>query len=182
MSRIPTPEIDNAPEASKALLEGVKKQLGSVPNMFRLVANSPEVLNGQLAFSAAVNGGKLDAATRERIALAVAEINGCNYCLSAHSYIGKAFKLLDEGEIDAARRGKSADARAEAALVLATELVKQRGKVGEAQIAAAKLAGFSDAEILEIIAHVAYNTFTNYVNSALDTEIDFPRLETRAAA
>ena len=132
MSRIPTPEIDNAPEASKALLEGVKKQLGSVPNMFRLIANSPEVLNGQLAFSAALNGGKLNAATRERIALAVAEINGCNYCLSAHSYIGKAFKLLDESEIDAARRGKSADARTEAALVLATELVKQRGKVGEA--------------------------------------------------
>lgn len=182
MSRIPTPEIDNAPEASKALLEGVKKQLGSVPNMFRLVANSPEVLNGQLAFSAALNGGKLDAATRERIALAVAEINGCNYCLSAHSYIGKAFKLLDQGEIDAARRSQSADARAEAALVLATELVKQRGKVGEAQIAAAKLAGFTDAEILEITAHVAYNTFTNYVNSALDTEIDFPRLDTRAAA
>ena len=174
MSRIPTPEIDNAPEASKALLEGVKKQLGSVPNMFRLIANSPEVLNGQLAFSAALNGGKLNAATRERIALAVAEINGCNYCLSAHSYIGKAFKLLDESEIDAARRGKSADARA--------ELVKQRGKVGEAQIAAAKLVGISDAEILEIIAHTAYNTFTNYVNSALDTEIDFPRLETRAAA
>ncbi|MBW3169318.1 anthrone oxygenase family protein [Qipengyuania flava] len=73
MSRIPTPEIDNAPEASKALLEGVKKQLGSVPNMFRLIANSPEVLNGQLAFSAALNGGKLNAATRERIALAVAE-------------------------------------------------------------------------------------------------------------
>ena len=169
MSRIPTPEIDNAPEASKALLEGVKKQLGSVPNMFRLIANSPEVLNGQLAFSAALNGGKLNAATRERIALAVAEINGCNYCLSAHSYVGKAFKLLDESEIDAA-------------LVLATELVKQRGKVGEAQIAAAKLVGISDAEILEIIAHVAYNTFTNYVNSALDTEIDFPRLETRAAA
>lgn len=94
MSHIPTPEIDNAPEASKALLEGVKKQLGSVPNMFRLVANSPEVLNGQLAFSAALNGGKLDAATRERIALAVAEINGCNYCLSAHSYIGKAFSRV----------------------------------------------------------------------------------------
>lgn len=106
MSRIPTPEIDNAPEASKALLEGVKKQLGSVPNMFRLIANSPEVLNGQLAFSAALNGGKLNAATRERIALAVAEINGCNYCLSAHSYIGKAFKLLDESEIDAARRSQ----------------------------------------------------------------------------
>lgn len=182
MSRIPTLEAENAPEASKALLEGVRRQLGSAPNMFRLLANSPDVLSGHLALSGALSGGKLDAATREKIALAVAEINGCDYCLSAHSYIGKAFKLLDDAEIEAARQGKSGDAKAEAALSLAIELVKNRGKVGDAQISAAKLAGHSDAEILEIIAHVAVNTFTNYVNSALDTEIDFPRLETRAAA
>lgn len=182
MSRIPTLETEAAPETSKPLLEGVNKQLGAVPNMFRILANSSDVLGGHLALSGALNGGKLDAATRERIALAVAEINGCDYCLSAHSYIGKAFKLLDDAEIEAARHGSSKDAKAEAALALAIELVKNRGKIGDGQISAAKLAGHSDAEILEIIAHVAVNTFTNYVNSALDTEIDFPRLETRAAA
>ena len=101
MSRIPTPAtIDAAPTASRPLLEGVKKQLGVVPNMFRLISNSPAALEGYLGLSGALNKGPLPAPTRERIALAVAEENGCSYCLSAHSYLGKNLAKLDDAEID----------------------------------------------------------------------------------
>jgi AhpD family alkylhydroperoxidase len=113
MSRIPTPAaIDAAPAASQPLLEAVKKQLGVVPNLFRLVSNSPAALEGYLALMGALNKGKLPAQTRERIALAVAELNGCSYCLSAHSYLGKTLAKLDEAEIAANRSGASSDPKA----------------------------------------------------------------------
>jgi AhpD family alkylhydroperoxidase len=99
MSRIATiPSVDVAPAASQPLLEGVRKQLGSVPNLFRVVANSPAALEGYLGLNGALAKGRLDAKTRERIALAVAEINGCGYCLSAHTYLAKAIAKLDDGE------------------------------------------------------------------------------------
>ena len=117
MSRIPTPAtIEAAPEASRPLLEAVKKQLGSVPNLFRLVSNSPAGLEGYLSLNGALAKGALDAKTRERIALAVAEINGCGYCLAAHSYLGKHVAKLDDGEIAANRAGGSHDAKAEVAV------------------------------------------------------------------
>ena len=100
MSRIPFPAtIESAPAASRPMLEAVKKQLGVAPNLFRLVASSPAALEGYLGMSGALAKGALPAATRERIALAVAEINGCGYCLSAHAYIGKNLARLDEAEI-----------------------------------------------------------------------------------
>ncbi len=96
MSRIPIPAaIDAAPSAAQPLLEAVKKQLGVVPNLFRLVSNSPAALEGHLGLMGALSKGKLPAQTRERIALAVAEINGCSYCLSAHTYVGKNLAKLE---------------------------------------------------------------------------------------
>jgi uncharacterized peroxidase-related enzyme len=175
MRRIATPvTIEASPAASQPLLEGVKKQLGSVPNLFRTVANSPAALQGYLGLSAALGKGKLSAATRERIALAVAEINGCGYCLSAHSYIAKNLAKLDEGEIAANRRASSRDAKAEAALRFAARVVEARGHVTDADIAMVKGAGYDDAEVVEIVAHVALNTLTNYVNEVARTDIDFP--------
>src|SRR5262249_45581605 len=110
MSRIPTPQtIDDAPTASRPLLEAVKRQFGVVPNMFRLVSNSPAALEGYLGLFDSLNKGELPAATRERIALAVSEINGCSYCLSAHSYLGKKLAKLDDAEITANRNGASND-------------------------------------------------------------------------
>jgi AhpD family alkylhydroperoxidase len=101
MSRIPTPaSIDAAPAAARPLLEAVNNQLGVVPNMFRLVANSPAALEGYLALSGALAKGALPPATRERIALAVAQIHGCGYCLSAHDYIGRTLTKLDPAEIE----------------------------------------------------------------------------------
>ena len=132
MSRIPTPAtIGEAPAASQPMLEQVNKQLGLVPNMFRLISNSPVALGGYLGLSSALAKGKLQAATRERIALAVAEINGCNYCLSAHTYLGKNLAKLDDAEINANRHGASNDPKADAAVRFAAKVAHERGHVGE---------------------------------------------------
>jgi uncharacterized peroxidase-related enzyme len=182
MSRIPTPAaIDAAPEASRPLLEAVKKQLGSVPNLFRIVANSPAALEGYLGLNGALARGALDARTRERIALAVAEINGCSYCLSAHAYLGKNLAKLDDAEIAANRAGASNDAKADAAVRFAASVARNRGQVSDAEVQALKAAGYSDAQLVEIVAHVALNTLTNYVNEVLGTEIDFPVVRAQAA-
>jgi len=182
MSRLPIPaSIETSPAASQPLLQAVKKQLGMVPNLFRLVGNSPAALEGYLGLNGALAKGALEAPTRERIALAVAEINGCDYCLSAHSYIGKNLAKLSDAEIAANRGGHSADAKAGAAVGFAVKLVSARGHVSDADIKAVKDAGYDDAQVIEIVLHVALNTLTNYVNEVAKTAIDFPAVAARAA-
>lgn len=183
MSRIAIPEtIESAPAAAQPLLQAVHKQLGSVPNLFRLVANSPAALEGYLGMSGALGKGSLPAASRERIALAVAEINGCAYCLSAHSYLASNLAKLDDAEINANRRGTSNDAKAAAAVQFAAKVTQARGKVSADDLRAVKDAGYSDAQIIEIVQHVALNTWTNYINEVAGTEIDFPVVALRQAA
>ncbi|MFM9976398.1 MAG: carboxymuconolactone decarboxylase family protein [Beijerinckiaceae bacterium] len=183
MSRIPTPAtIEAAPAAAQGLLEAVKKQLGSVPNLFRLTANSPASLEGYLSLNGALGKGSLTPATRERIALAVAQINGCSYCLSAHTYLGKNLAKLDDTELAANRMGKSSDAKAQAAVQFAVSITNNRGAVSEAELRAVKAAGYTDAELVEIVAHVALNTLTNYINEVFKTEIDFPVVQAKRAA
>lgn len=175
MSRVSTPaSIEAAPEASRPLLEAVKAMLGSAPNLFRIVSNSPAALEGYLGLNGALAKGALDNRTRERLALAVAQANGCDYCLSAHTYLGLNLAKLSQEEIDLNRRGGSSDTKADAAVALAVKLVEARGKVSEDDIAAVRDAGYSDGQIVEIVAHVALNTLTNYINEALGTVIDFP--------
>lgn len=182
MSRIQLPAtIEAAPAASRPLLEGVEKMLGSVPNLFRLTANSPAALEGYLGMNGALAKGRLTPQTRERIALAVAQINGCDYCLSAHAYLGKNLAKLDEAEIAANRAGGSSDPKADAAVRFAVSLVRNRGQVSEADVSAVKLAGYGEGEIVEIVAHVALNTLTNYLNEAFGTPIDFPLVSAAAA-
>ena len=183
MSRIPTPAtIAAAPDKAQALLHAVAAQLGSVPNMFRLIATSPAALDGYLGMSGALGRGTLPAATRERIALAVAEINGCDYCLSAHTYLGRNHAKLDDAEITANRSGASNDPTADAAVRFAANVARRRGKVGDADFAAVKLAGYTDAQVVEIVQHVALNTWTNYFNEVFQTDIDFPVVAARRAA
>jgi uncharacterized peroxidase-related enzyme len=183
MSRIPTPAtISDAPAASQPLLEAVNKQLGVVPNLFRLVGNSPAALQGYLGLSGALGHGALPAATRERIALAVAEINGCDYCLSAHTYLGKNLAKLDDAEIAANRNGASNDPKADAAVRFAAKVARARGHVSEDDLRAVKLAGYDDAQVIEIVLHVALNTWTNYINEVAKTDIDFPVVSARKAA
>jgi len=182
MSRITTPEnIDAAPAASQPLLEGVNKMLGSVPNLFRIVGNSPAALEGYLALFGALSKGKVPAATRERIALAIAEMNGCSYCLSAHTYIGKHLAHLDDAEIAANREGWSNDAKADAAVRFAVQVAREKGSVSEAELDKVKAAGYDDGQVIEIILHVALNVFTNYVNEALKTDVDFPVVNPKVA-
>ncbi len=183
MSRIPTPAtIDAAPAASRSLLEAVRKQLGLVPNLFRMVANSPAALEGYVGLLGALGKGALPAATHERIALAVAELNGCDYCLSAHAYLGKNVAKLDDGEMTANRSGSSNDIEADAAVRFATRVLRQRGHVSDDDVRAVRAAGYTDAQIIEIVQHVALNTWTNYVNNVARTEIDFPLVTARKVA
>jgi uncharacterized peroxidase-related enzyme len=183
MTRIATPAtVATSPAASQPLLQAVNEQLGSVPNLFRVVGNSPAALEGYLGLSGALAKGRIDAKTRERLALAVAEQNGCDYCLSAHAYLGKNLAKLDDAEIAAARDGASSDAKAAAALRFARQVMAARGHVSDADLAAVKAAGFDDGQIVEIVLHVALNTLTNYVNSVAGTEVDFPRVTHRQAA
>ncbi len=181
MSRIPTPAtIETAPEAARPLLEAVKKQLGSVPNLFRIVANSPAALEGYLGLNGALGKGKLTHAVREGIALAVAQTNGCGYCLAAHTYLGTNLVKLSEAEIAMNRKGGSGNMKAAAAIGFAQSISKNRGIVSDAELSAVRAAGYSDAELVEIVAHVALNTLTNYVNEVFGTEVDFPAVAVNA--
>ena len=183
MSRLFTPAtIEAAPAASQPLLQAVKKQLGIAPNLFRLVANSPAALEGYVSLSGALVKGELAAATRERIALAVAEINGCDYCLSAHTYLGRNVAKLDDAEIMANRNGSSNDIKANAAVKFAAKVTQLRGHVTGEDFSAVKAAGYTDAQIIEIVQHVALNTWTNYINTVGETEIDFPVVKAHKVA
>jgi uncharacterized peroxidase-related enzyme len=180
---MPTPAtIDAAPAASRSLLEAVKKQLGLAPNLFRMVANSPAALEGYVSLLGALGKGSLPVATRERIALAVAELNVCDYCLSAHTYLGRNVAKLDDSEMASNRDGTSLDPKAAAAVEFASKVLKDRGHVSDEDFRAVKAAGYSDGEIIEIVQHVALNTWTNYVNSVAETAIDFPVVAARKVA
>jgi len=181
MSRLTIPAREAAPAASQPLLDAVETSLGSVPNLFRLVSQSPAALSGLLGLNGALSKA-LDARTRERIALAVAQINGCDYCLSAHSYLGLNVAKLDAAEIALNRRGHSSDPRADAAVSFAAKVATQRGRVSDADLAAVKLAGFTEAQIIEIVSVVAVNMFTNLINNVAETAIDFPVVRAAEAA
>lgn len=173
MSRIAIPSLDDAPEASRPALDAVRKQLGVVPNLFRLVASSPAALAAFTGFNGAL-ARTLDVKTRERIALAVAQVNGCDYCLSAHSYLGLNLARISPEEIALNRKGGSSDPKADAAVRFAVRVTQARGHVADADIAAVREAGFTDGQLVEIVALVAENSFTNYLNEVARTEIDFP--------
>ena len=181
MSRLAIPALDDAPEASKPILAAVKTQLGVVPNMFRLIAASPAALQGFTGNNGAL-ARTLDVKTRERIALAVAQVNGCDYCLSAHSYLGLNLAKITPEEIALNRKGASGDAKADAAVRFAAKVVRERGKVSDGDIKAVRDAGFSDGQIVEIIAVTAENIFTNLLNVVAQTDIDFPVVHAAEAA
>lgn len=183
MPRIAMPaSIAETPQASRELLQGLEKRLGSrfssLPNMFRLIGNSPATLEGYIGLNVALGKGQINAATRARIALAVANYNGCDYCNSAHSYLGKDLAQLDDAEIAANRSGWSTDAKADAAVRFALKVARKRGRVDDQDVAEVRKAGYSDGELVEIVGHVALNLLTNYINEAFETPVDFPPVET----
>ena len=177
MSRIHSINPESATGKAKELLGAVKAKLGLVPNMTRAMANAPAVLDGYLSFSGALGQGtSLTAKQREQIALAVGQANECDYCLAAHSTIGKMVGLSAEQILDS-RRGTAVDPKSEAVISLARKLVAERGRVSNADLAEARAAGLDDADIAEIVANTALNIFTNYFNHVTETEIDFPKAE-----
>jgi uncharacterized peroxidase-related enzyme len=180
MSRIPAVDPAAATGAVKPLLEGVQKGLGMTPNMFRVAAQAPVVLEGLVALFGAIAKGKLSAKSREGIALAVSEQNGCDYCLSAHTALGTRAGLSAQ-DLEGARAWKAQDPALSAALRLARAVSEKRGQVTDADLSEARRAGLSDPEILEVVLNVALTVFTNYFNLVAGTEIDFPRVHTSAA-
>lgn len=181
MSRVNLLDPASANADVKPTLDAIRGAFGVTPNMFRAVANSPAALRSMWGSFAALGGGTLGAKLGEQIAVAVADRNACGYCLAAHTALGRKAGAT-AGEMTEAQAGRSADPRTAAALAFALKLVEERGAVEAADVAALRAAGFDDGGIVEIIAHVALNLFTNYVNVALDVPVDFPGVRLRAAA
>lgn len=175
MARINVIDPAQATGKSKELLTALQHNIKSVPNLAKALANSPAALKAWMDFDGALAKGSLDARLRQELALAVGQFNGCEYCVSAHTVIGKGAGLTDQ-QILNSREGQGTSDKETAALTFARELVELRGKVPTGSVQALRDAGFTDGDITEIVAHVALNVFTNYFNIALDIDIDFPRV------
>ena len=171
--RIPTLDISSASNGSKAALEQIKTKFGKVPNIFASVAHSPAALNTLMGMFGALEEGRLAGKAHEAIALRVGKIHGCAYCTAAHTAKAKMMGMTTD-ETVALRKGESDDAKLKAILHLTTALVEKRGQVSDGEVQAARDAGVSDAEMLEALAIVALNTFTNYINALVQTKVDFP--------
>ncbi len=176
MPRLKAIVTAEAEPKTKAILEGVQQKMGMTPNLMRTMANSPAVLEAFLGFGNALTEGVLSPKLREQIALTVSESNGCQYCVAGHTTFGKMVGLSDE-EIADGRRGSSPDRKTEAVLQFARKIVSERGWVSDDDVSKVRSAGVSDAEITEIVAHVALKIFTNYFNHVANTEVDFPQVE-----
>jgi len=174
MERITPVNPQTVEGRARELLDAVKARLGLVPNMARSMAVSPPVLEAYLGFIGALGHGVLPARVREQLALNVGEANDCDYCVSAHCALGKGAGLNDQDILDS-RRGASTDPKEDVLLRFARTVVEKRGVVTEADIAAVREAGYGDAEIAEVVAHVGLNVFTNYFNHVAGTPIDFPK-------
>lgn len=168
----------NPNDKAAQLLDGVKAALGATPNMFTTFAHAPAALEGYLNFSGALQNGALEPKFKEKLALTVAGLNGCDYCASAHTFLGEKAGI-DAQELALNLQGKSQHEMCQAGLEFARKIVINRGQVSDADVQAVRAAGFSDERIIEILAHVALNTFTNYFNEAFKVDIDFPAVSTK---
>ncbi len=182
MPRLPTPAtIDEAPAAAREMLRTAERRFGRVPNIALLLSVSPAALQGYLSLLTALDGGTLGAETAQRIALAVAEANGCPYCLSLHTYRARSRIGLDDAEITANRSGASNDPQAEAAVRFAARLVWTKGAIGDDDLSELKAAGYDDAQIIEIVLHTGLNTLASTITKAGEPDIDFPLIQPRKA-
>ncbi len=176
MSRISTISLENANTEQAELYSAIQSQLGMVPNFLKVFANSPTALRAFLGLHGVANEGSLDPLTKERIALALAEQNACQYCVSAHTAIGRKTGL-SSAEIEANRLGTSEDAKAAAAVKFAKALAEHNGAVSNTELLEVRNAGYSESDIVEIITHVGMNVLTNILGKASQVEIDFPKVE-----
>jgi len=177
MTRLKAISPDEATGKTKELFNAIQGKLGMVPNMMRTMGNSPALLEGYLNLSGALANGALGAKTGELLALAVSESNACDYCLSAHTFIGEKLVHIDTNTLHNARYANAADAKTDAALKFAAILLAKKGLVSDNDVDKVKTAGLTDAEIGEVVGHVALNILTNYFNNTANTVIDFPVVE-----
>ncbi len=175
-TRIKTLNPETTTGKSKELFNAVENKLGFIPNLIKVFGNSPATLQTYLNLGELTASGNFNNKFREQLALAIAEENSCNYCLSAHTTIGKMNGLTVE-ETEQNRQGLATDAKTQAGLQFAQAVTKNRGQVSTETIQAAKAAGYNDGDILEIVLNVVSNTLTNYVNHIAETEVDFPNVE-----
>ena len=178
LATIPTNITD---PAIVPLYAAVKSALGMVPNLMQLAGNSPAALTGYLGLNSALAGGQLSAVVRERIALAIAQDNSCDYCLAAHTLLGGRAGLAP-AEIQLARHGGASEPYAAAAVALARAVNRTHGRIDDHALAAARSAGLTDAAIVETVAHVALNILTNALNNVAQTTLDFPAAPALSAA
>ncbi|MBB5460105.1 carboxymuconolactone decarboxylase family protein [Paraburkholderia sp. Cpub6] len=171
-----SPSDTQIPADSQATLDSFEKLFGFVPNIFAVMAQSPHALAAFKGLQIPLER-TLDAAMRDRIALAVSEVNGCDYTVRAHTYIGAQFSKLDVTELEMNRNGKSSDPKIEVAVQFAKKVTETRGKVKGSDLQQVRDAGWTDAEVIEIIARVSQLLYTNFVSNVFETEIDFPALE-----
>jgi uncharacterized peroxidase-related enzyme len=176
MSRLTPIQTNGATPELKRGLKNRRLKLKEVPNFFHLLANSPASLRAYIRADAALVRGQLTPRQRQQVGLAVAEINGSSYSLSAHYDTGKSLGLTHH-EMQLARNATAADTKAETMLRFTQAVVMQRGEVSDDDFQALRKAGFSDAQIVEIVANIALNIFSNYFNSVAKTEVDFPLLQ-----
>lgn len=173
-----TIESQFAPAASQPLLIQIQQAFGATPNMFKAVANSPAALQSMWAAFGALGKGTLGAKLGEQIAVAIANRNRCEYCLAAHTVLGQKAGA-SAAEMTAAQTGQSADAKTSAVLTFALRVIEQRAQIANVDVASLREVEIDDEQIVEIMAHIALNLFTNYINVALDIPVDFPRVALR---
>jgi len=173
MIRIKPVDESSAEPATAELLNSVKRKMGTVPNLISTMANSPAVARAYLGFSQALTGGTLPERLREQIALVVGETNSCEYCVAAHTVLGKGAGLTEQETRDA-RRATPQNDRERAALEFARKVVQERGIVTDADVELLRGAEYTDGQIAEVVANVALHLFTNYFNHVAGTKTDFP--------
>ncbi|MFN3152782.1 carboxymuconolactone decarboxylase family protein [Bremerella sp.] len=176
MPRLQPIALESAQGKQRELLDAAKKKLGKHINIIATMANSPAVLEAYLGFSAALGHSKLPAKAREAVAMRIGEKNHCQYCVSAHTAIGKMVGFTEEETVKV-RQGEAADPTVQAVLDLADAIAQTKGFISDDQFNAAKAAGLSDEEIAEVVGLVALNYFTNFFNHVAGTEVDFPEVE-----
>jgi uncharacterized peroxidase-related enzyme len=182
MSKLPQIEPATATGATADLLAQVQEALGVTPNMTKVMANSPALLRSYLALLGALGTGMIPAPVRELLAVATAEVNGCEYCLSAHTYIGANIAHVDAVELELARSAESSDPHTAALLAFSDAVLRARGAVADGDLVAARQAGVTDAEIGEVVGHIALNVLTNYFNILTQVDNDWPVVALREAA
>ena len=176
MQTIKQVDVATATGKNKQIFDGLQKVLGTVPNLMKTLGSSPAALNAYMSFNGALADAKIPAAVREQLAIAVANANRCDYCLSAHSALGKLTGVSSE-DLRLAQNAEARDAKTAAALKFAVEVVRERGMVSLSAVDTLRKAGYGDGEITEIVAVVAINIFSNYFNHIAGTEIDFPMVQ-----